>query len=130
MSAFMMTLAVGLVRWWVRLYTSGLPSGAREARGAEIDSDLWEQGQDDIATGCRPDEAALQVFGRLLLGMPADLSWRLEQAGATRREGKVSERRLNVNESKGQMAFIGVAAVMAAFTILVGVLVSFGMGES
>ena len=35
-----------LVRNWARAYTFGLPSGIREERRAEIESDIWEQAHD------------------------------------------------------------------------------------
>ncbi len=67
----MMKRAIGLTRRWVGLYTKGLPPEVRDARRAEIESDLWEQGEDGTANGSQPDETALQVFVRLLLGVPA-----------------------------------------------------------
>ena len=70
-----------LTRWWVRRYTWRLPAELQADRQGEIDSDLWEHQQDTAATGRRPIEAALEIFGRLVLGVPADLSWRYSQRG-------------------------------------------------
>ncbi len=71
-------------RWfagtWARLYTLGLPPEAREARQDEIASDTWEQlSDDDGASGAG-------VLARVLLGMPADLMWRLTAAHALARD--------------------------------------------
>jgi hypothetical protein len=64
----------------VRLYTAGLPTEVREARRAELESDLWEQ--EAGAAGCRPTTTALHVLRRFMLGIPADLSWRQRRGGS------------------------------------------------
>ncbi len=119
-----MMLAIGLTRWWVRLYTKGLPPEMRDARRAEIESDLWEQGEDATANGSQPDETALQVFVRLLLGTPADLTWRLEQRGAGRRTG---DRSITMNESPTTRALVLLGTAVAAFPIVIGFLVLVGL---
>ncbi|HNM79068.1 MAG TPA: hypothetical protein PKI89_11905 [Tepidiformaceae bacterium] len=68
--------ANGLVRAWVHGYTLGLPDPARAERRAEIESDLWEHCS---ALGWSA-RAAVELVLRCLLGMPADLVWRTEQA--------------------------------------------------
>ena len=80
--------AAALVRAWTRLYTLGLLPRTRHARRAEIESDLWESAHDPTApTGT---VAALLVCGRLILGIPGDLSWRAAQTSLrTRRVMKV-----------------------------------------
>ena len=122
----MMTLAIGLTRWWVRLYTRGLPSEMKYARRAEIESDLWEQGEDAIANGSQPDETALQVFVRLLLGTPADLTWRLEQRGAGRR---TEDRSIKMNESLTMRGFFLAAVAIAIAPAAFGASVIAGGGE-
>lgn len=71
--------AIRLVRWWTRVYTTGLPPEQRRARQEEIDSDLWEQAQDGNAGATH--RTALQIVGRMLLGVLEDLTWRVEQIG-------------------------------------------------
>ena len=117
MSAAMLTLVVGLAHWWVRLYTSGLPPDIREARRAEIASDLWEQAAG--APGCGMVTTAAEVLARMLLGIPADLSWRFA-AGRQRHAGDVPERRVNVNTSLAQRGFVGIAALMAVLYVALG----------
>ena len=117
----MMKLAIGLTRTWVRLYTKGLPPEQREARRAEIDSDLWEQGYDGEANGNDPQETGLQVLLRLLAGVPEDLTWRLEQVGA--RRGK-SATALGRSESMSngvlQKGLIGLTVLAAALYVAGG----------
>ena len=64
----MQTLAIAVVRAWTRIYTWGMDPRAREARIAEIESDLW----DSVQNG---DRAAAILF-RLLFGIVDDLVWR------------------------------------------------------
>ncbi len=71
-------LAARLTRWWVRRYTRRLPSLVQSARRAEIDADLWDHWHDRAAER-RPVAVALEVVGRLVLGIPADLAWRHAQ---------------------------------------------------
>ncbi len=79
-------ISVWLVRKWVRLYTMGLPAEDKKTRRDEIDSDLWEQKQDAAGSG-NGTGAAWNIFGRLLLGIPDDLSWRMEnEKNVQRRE--------------------------------------------
>ena len=63
-------LSTDCVRHWTRLYTLGMPESTREARLAEIESDLWEQQRD-----C---DDPFNVFSRLLRGMLDDFRWRVE----------------------------------------------------
>jgi hypothetical protein len=67
----------GLVRGWVSLYTRGLPADARAARRDEIDDDLWCEHAEAAAAGRSARSLGADLLLRLLLGMPADVSWRL-----------------------------------------------------
>jgi hypothetical protein len=58
-------------RTWVRLYTRGLPDELAERRRDELASDLFEH------ASLAPSPAQQrEVIGRVLWGIPADLSWR------------------------------------------------------
>ena len=61
--------AAGVARWWTRLYTAGLPANLREARRAEVESDLWESVTDGAPSR--------HILARLALGVVDDLSWSL-----------------------------------------------------
>lgn len=60
--------AARVVRAWARAYTAGLAPTPREARRAEIESDLWEHRE---AGG-----SATAILGRCARGMAADIAWR------------------------------------------------------
>ena len=71
--------AAGLVRRWVRVYTRGLAAQVRQDRLDEIDGDLWSQAHDAAASARSEHSEAIEILVRLLLGVPADLSWRIER---------------------------------------------------
>ena len=62
-------VAMTITRWWTRAYTLGLPTHLREARCAEIESDLWESLHD-------PDIARPRILPRLAGGLFDDVCWR------------------------------------------------------
>jgi hypothetical protein len=68
-----------LVRGWVRLYTSRLPAELRDTRRDEVDDDLWCENEETLATGGSVRSLDADRVLRLLFGVPADISWRLEQ---------------------------------------------------
>ena len=86
MSGRLLQMAAALVRGWAAVYTWGMPADLREARRAEIDSDLWECQQAEPSNGRLP----LQIAARLLLGMHDDLAWRGEQRRPRRRAARVT----------------------------------------
>jgi hypothetical protein len=59
-------------RRWVRTYTRGLPQEEANRRRDELASDLYEH----RAASGQSHSQQLQVLGRVLWGIPADLSWR------------------------------------------------------
>jgi hypothetical protein len=112
----------GLVRGWVSLYTRGLPADARAARRDEIDDDLWCQHAEAAAAGRSARSLHADLFLRLLLGMPADLSWRLTHRRAPTPPSKVS--------SPMNTRTLGVLAVYAgASPALLGILL-YAMGDA
>ncbi len=78
-----------IVRWWVRFYTSGLPQRERDARRAEIESDIWEQVEFAREEGSSLGSISVHIFGRLLFGIPMDLLWRSSCRGAEHQAVKV-----------------------------------------
>jgi hypothetical protein len=69
-------VAIAVVRVWTRMYTWRLEPSLRDARRAEIDSDLWECQTDDG----RRIVVAVQIIGRLVFGVIDDLAWRIEHS--------------------------------------------------
>ena len=70
-------VAVGVARWWTRFYTAGLPVDLRDARRAEVESDLWES----VADGA----PSRHILARLALGVVDDLTWSLTFMDTTTR---------------------------------------------
>jgi TonB family protein len=94
-------LVCGCVRQWTRIYTFRLPAALRDARREQIESDLWESAHDRTTT---EQALVLQLATRLVLGVPHDLAWRLEQL----RVGKAALLRA---------AFAGCAAVALLISV-------------
>ena len=70
-----------------------------------------------------------ETFARLIFGIPADITWRLEQRGETADKTQ-TRREKSMLESTGDRAFFGGAWLMAGFTVAVTFMVAFGGGES
>ena len=70
-----------LVRWWVGTYTRGLPADIRQDRRDEIEDDLWSQVHEAGSSGRTDRSLAGEIVIRLLFGIPADVSWRVEKRG-------------------------------------------------
>jgi hypothetical protein len=97
-----------LVRSWVRLYTLGLPVETRQGRRDEIDDDLWCQAEEAAASGRSERSLAGEIGTRLLLGIPADLSWRIDQFRESRAGQVARERSFVMNApGRGLMAILG-----------------------
>lgn len=69
---------------WVGLYTRGLGRDVRTDRADEIASDVWEHLHDGRTLGISDWATNAAVTQRLLLGIPADLSWRRSQGNVHR----------------------------------------------
>jgi hypothetical protein len=74
-----------LVRRWVGLYTRGLPAEIWHDRRDEIEDDLWSQSNDVAQSGRSKRSVAGEMVMRLLFGIPADVTWRVEQGFGSRR---------------------------------------------
>ena len=96
-----------LVRNWARVYTLGLPSEIREARRAEIESDLWEHIHDsDLGRDAPSPYCASHALIRLLAGVPDDLLWRIEQAKIHSMERDSHMLSINVSSEVKEMTAI------------------------
>jgi hypothetical protein len=86
-------LPLRVAEGWVAWYTRGLPSEVRDARRAELRSDLFEHRRDATANGHGGLRWSLQVAGRVVRGMPDDLWWRFAQQAASRPPTEAAARR-------------------------------------
>lgn len=73
--------ASNIARLWLRIYCFGLPAAARARRSLELESDLWEHERDCLERQLSPGIAGVEVFSRVIRGMPADLLWRFQLEG-------------------------------------------------
>lgn len=69
------SLTERVARGWVALYTLGVSPSLREARRAEINSDLWEQRHEETGSN---DGSTGSVLARVLGGLPADVAWAID----------------------------------------------------
>jgi len=114
-------LAAGLTRSWVRVYTRGVSPDLRERRQAEIESDLWEHESAAREAGAPLGAVALEFLGRLVLGVPADLSWRLEHRGAGRRPLRIVEGSKNMIAAVKKNGMVGLSGLLGAFYLVIGI---------
>jgi hypothetical protein len=111
-------LPVRLAHAWVALYTRGLPADRRDARRAEISSDLWEHGHDG-ARG-RSGGVPASMLGRMLAGVPADISWRVEERGIARKGSAMHTSWVKQRMLRHQLIIIPGIAVLTGMVALLG----------
>ena len=112
-----MTFASGLTRSWVRLYTRGVSPDARTRRRAEVDCDLWEQADGGRESSQRTFETALEILARALLGMPADLSWRLEHRSSRRPAARMIEGSRTMLAAVKKNKMLVLSGILGAFYV-------------
>ena len=111
-------IAPACARAWLRLYTSGMPADLRDARHADVNTDLWEHQHDAYGEGASRVAIAAEILLRTLVGVPDDLGWRREAMPA--RHGAVIEGRIGtVAISSGQMRWMGLCALLSG-ALMVG----------
>jgi hypothetical protein len=86
------TWSLRAARGWTRLYTAGARVVARDARRAQIESDLWEHEADADAMAMTSHGLAVEVGGRVVRGIPADLARRFGTGGIEMRSMFIVER--------------------------------------
>ena len=116
-----LVFAIALTRAWTALYTRGLPPDLRAERREEIDCDLWHQQRLADLEREPVMGTAVQVAARLLLGVPADILWRIEAGRMARPEKEI---RMNETWTMRGLLVLGLAA--AAFPVVIGFLVLIG----
>ncbi|MDA1095761.1 MAG: hypothetical protein O3B84_00675 [Chloroflexi bacterium] len=112
MNTWPLVVTGSLARSWASVYTAGLPKLIRTERRSEIASDLWEQATNGGFDGKSANAIAAHIFGRVVLGMPADIAWHLGEL-----KGE------NMEYSVGQKSVIGVFTVLGVLTVLFGTLI-------
>jgi hypothetical protein len=102
-----------LVRGWVDLYTRGLPAVLRAARRDEVDDDLWCQHEEAALLGRSAGSLSREMVLRLLLGMPADISWRVSHGGHAPKVERSSSMSTRIIGSLGVIAGAGFTYLLA-----------------
>lgn len=120
---------------WVALYTRGVPTDFRDRRRAELESDVWEHAFNRDREGAHDTvwKRALQMIGRLLVGMPADLAWRMELISLSRlNHSSTASRRPVMYRSRIDKLLLGVIVLLGFFAIFNSVGMAFNdeMGEN
>lgn len=126
----MTRLAAAIVRFWVRIYTSGLETTTRERIRQEVESDLWEQMNTKDATS-NPTKVAMIILLRWMLGIPADVQRVIEETDSRGPSvwtkeffGVVAQRRswfnlLIVSGVSFSLLFIGFGTFIAGIFLIV-----------
>lgn len=106
-------------RRWSAAYTIGLPADVRDRRRTEIESDLWEHQHDREQLARVSASASLAI--RVVLGMPADLGWRVAER---RPRGRLDVRNFAVDRAwDRRMRVAGRAAVVLGIACYVPIAV-------
>jgi hypothetical protein len=116
--------SAGLVLRWVALYTRGLPDDARQNRRDEINDDLWSQLQDATESRRGARSVSGEILARLLLGVPADVGWRLEQ-----RQGSGAPKAPEARPSM-DLRFAALMAVLGGVGFDIGLILQAVLGEA
>lgn len=123
-------IAARLALGWVRLYTRGLPTDVGDDRRSEIESDLWEHEHDVLVAGGQEGAFALAALGRLALGIPADLLWRMQRRRAPAWQpspaGLLRARRMRIACALVSAVAAAASVVTAAGLLLAGFRITVG----
>jgi hypothetical protein len=97
------------------LYTRGLAAELRDARRAEIESDLWAQAEEAENVGRGSSSVEVEMLTRLALGMPADIGWR-----RSHRRGSVAANRKEIalREPRSHQVLTAVGVALAALDLV------------
>jgi hypothetical protein len=107
----------GIVRVWVRCYTLGLSADIALARKETIEADLWDELQEAEQLGVA-GSVGRQRMSRLFRGIPADVSWRLEQRiGNAPRSDQMRISKVELVLLVGAIALSGIGLVGGLWTI-------------
>jgi hypothetical protein len=119
-------VAERLTRAWVRAYTRGIPADVRDARRAELESDLWEHRATSRHAGVSERATSFSIAARALAGAPADLAWRHTTRGAVMRTQTTTVSR------RGWLGITAdiMATTMGAFATLGGIAAAIDDGDS
>jgi len=105
------------VRGWTALYTLGLQRSIQDRRRREVAADLAEESLDAMRRGAQA-ELFRQRMVRLVLGIPADITWRLVEAPQIARSVKTTARWVPLSRWSGMLMSIVAIGSSGAFAIV------------
>lgn len=118
-----------VARRWAGFYTRGLPEPQRTWRLAELESDLHEHVAYGRANGQEPADISFEAFLRVLLGVPADLSWRWEISRGVRPGTLLLGRMISMVKRALLGLAVGATMLLGAYFIVNGIGIATGMGR-
>ena len=118
-------LVVLVFRQWVRMYTFGLPTEVRDGRREEIEGDLWEHAREDGLVDGPGHNIESQVFSRWVRGIPADVSWLIEQRLQIARTRASSGHGPSVTWPT--RAFFGIGVLVTLFYLMLSISVALNL---
>jgi hypothetical protein len=110
-----------LVARWVRFYTRNLSQPVAQRRIGEIEADLHDHIAHERAHGTSERHIARSIAGRMLRGLPADASWRIQMTSTSKDTMKPS------STSSRSAVRIALVTALVLLVPLVGMLVSDGV---
>ena len=114
-------LAARMADSWTRAYTRRLPEPTARCRRDEVRSDVHDHLAAARAAGLSAWAASRAVAARMLLGVPADLSWRHQHLRAARAAGRKEVRMGAVGPDRGRVVASLAGVVVVAWTLYMGV---------
>jgi hypothetical protein len=102
---------------WVRWYTRRLPADVAAARRDELASDVWEHAADACQARRSGWAIDVEVIGRVLSGVPADLSWRRGVLRSQRRPEQGARMHLHRFRNLADKTLLALVAVGAAIGV-------------
>jgi hypothetical protein len=116
--------SAGLVRRWVGFYTRGLSAEVRDGRREEIESHLWDQLEEATSTGRSDRSIGADILMRLVLGLPADLSWRTTRTANRQARPATEGTAATGTRVVGLLAIVGGLGVAIGASVFAGVILA------
>ena len=112
-------VACRVARWWVHAYTASLSTDARDGRRAEIESDLWEHLADAHASQQHRINTEIDVLARVLIGIPADLTWFRRVRRATTETSSMQHTTASTARAVSPVLAVAIAAALTVLVALI-----------
>jgi len=112
----LLDFAIAFTRAWVATYTRGLLGDVGAERREEIDCDLWHQHRLVELDRQPVTRTAIEILERAILGIPADILWRIETGSAT-----TTNRSTSLNDTLLMRIGLATVSLLLAFLVVNGI---------